>query len=387
MQKMPAAKRKIPSPSIRSQLYPFFQILIFFSIIACIITLLKLQTSPPLVLVQPEEEEIFTGNPKVAFLFLARTNLPLDFVWNSFFEGADDDELFSIYVHSKPGFVFDEKSTRSRFFLGRHIQNSIQVGWGEASMIEAERLLLEKALMDPANQRFVLLSDSCVPLYNFSYTYTYLISSSKSFVDSFLDKIEDKKEDRYNPKMSPAIPKDKWRKGSQWITLIRKHARVVVGDNIIFPIFKRHCKRRPDLHLEGKHNMKKQIVQKEHNCIPDEHYIPTLLSMSELDGELERRTLTYTSWNQSSTEKGKQAWHPKTFHFKTASPWHIKQIKDMNHVYYESESRMEWCKSNSTLVPCFLFVRKFSRSAAMRLLTEGRIGPFDPASLLFPASI
>lgn len=34
-----------------------------------------------------------------------------------------------------------------------------QVVWGESSMIEAERLLLEEALYDPANQIFVLLSD------------------------------------------------------------------------------------------------------------------------------------------------------------------------------------------------------------------------------------
>lgn len=35
----------------------------------------------------------------------------------------------------------------------------LQVAWGESSMIEAERLLLATALQDPANQRFVLLSD------------------------------------------------------------------------------------------------------------------------------------------------------------------------------------------------------------------------------------
>lgn len=38
----------------------------------------------------------------------------------------------------------------------------LQVGWGEPSMIEAERLLLEEALADPDNQRFVLLSDRLI---------------------------------------------------------------------------------------------------------------------------------------------------------------------------------------------------------------------------------
>lgn len=35
----------------------------------------------------------------------------------------------------------------------------MQVDWGEASMIEAERLLLAEALKDPGNDRFLLVSD------------------------------------------------------------------------------------------------------------------------------------------------------------------------------------------------------------------------------------
>ena len=34
-----------------------------------------------------------------------------------------------------------------------------QVDWGEASMIEAERILLRHALTDPCNERFVFVSD------------------------------------------------------------------------------------------------------------------------------------------------------------------------------------------------------------------------------------
>lgn len=370
-------KKRAPfSPSFRTQLWFLFQLAVSLSVIACVLALLKIQSQPvPPVAVHFEEVE-FLGTPKVAFLFLARADLPLDFIWHGFFQNAEEGN-FSIYVHSRPGFVFDESTTRSHFFFGRQLENSIQVAWGEASMIEAERILLSKALEDPANQRFVLLSESCVPLYNFSYTYGYLMSSSKSFVDSFLDK----KEGRYNPMMFPTVPQDRWRKGSQWVTLVRKHAVVVASDNTIFPVFKRHCKRRPDLGLEGNNNVRK-IVQKEHNCIPDEHYVQTLLSMSRLEDELERRTLTYTSWNQSKTGEGKQSWHPITFMYEDASPQHIKQIKDVTQVYYETEFRTEWCQSNSTFVPCFLFARKFSRGAAARLLAAGVVGPFDASSLL-----
>lgn len=42
------------------------------------------------------------------------------------------------------------------------VHNSVfQVDWGEASMIQAEHILLKHALMDPSNERFVFLSDRC----------------------------------------------------------------------------------------------------------------------------------------------------------------------------------------------------------------------------------
>lgn len=40
-----------------------------------------------------------------------------------------------------------------------HETRGFQVEWGEASMIQAERLLLMEALKDPLNERFFLLSD------------------------------------------------------------------------------------------------------------------------------------------------------------------------------------------------------------------------------------
>ena len=102
----------------------------------------------------------FDGVPKIAFLFLARRNLPLDFLWDSFFEvfffffffliiilfyecmnfpmlnawlcgnsQNADVANFSIYVHSAPGFVFNESTSRSTFFRDRQLKNSIQVSF------------------------------------------------------------------------------------------------------------------------------------------------------------------------------------------------------------------------------------------------------------------
>lgn len=145
------------------------------------------------------------GTPKIAFMFLVRENLPLDFLWHSFFKNADAAK-FSIFIHSKPGFVFDESTTVSEFFYNRQLSMSIQVGWGKPSMIEAERLLLEEALADSDNQRFVLLSDSCVPLHNFSYVYNYLISSPRSYVESYVESFIELNETRYTTKMTNHYP-------------------------------------------------------------------------------------------------------------------------------------------------------------------------------------
>ncbi|XP_045806136.1 glycosyltransferase BC10-like [Trifolium pratense] len=370
-------KRRHVSTRLGCKLLILFTVSIFCVVVLVAAALFSVNSNsisnkPP---IRISRAAVFHGPPKIAFLFLVRRNIPLDFLWGAFFQNGDVSN-FSIYVHSAPGFVLDESNSRSHFFYGRQLSNSIQVLWGESSMIQAERLLLSAALEDPANQRFVLLSDRCVPLYNFSHVYNYIMVSPRSFVDSFLDV----KEGRYNPKMSPKIPREKWRKGSQWFTLVRNHAEVIVDDDVIFSVFKRYCKRRPPIDTrKGKLNLK---LQKQHNCIPDEHYVQTLLALHGLEGELERRTVTFTLWNQSTTKTDNKGWHPMTFSYANADPRRIKEIKDINHVYYETEHRTEWCRTNSTFVPCFLFARKFSQGAAMRLLGDGIIDHFEVSALL-----
>ncbi|CAI9277095.1 unnamed protein product [Lactuca saligna] len=312
---------------------------------------------------------LFVQKPKIAFLFLARNRLPLDLVWDEFFQGENENR-FSIYVHSRPGFLLNRLTTRSIHFLNRQINNSIQIYWGEASMIQAEIILLQHALMDPSNERFAFLSDSCIPLYNFSYTYDYIMSTSTSFVDSFADT----KEGRYNPKMDPVIPVNHWRKGSQWVILTRKHAEMIVKDDVVFPMFQQHCQRKslPEFWRDRPVPVDNS---KEHNCIPDEHYVATFLAHKGLEGEITRRSLTHTSWDISSKQgRERQGWHPVTYKLADATPMLVQSIKDIDNIYYETEYRREWCTSKGKPSPCFLFARKFTRPAAMRLLNMSALG-------------
>ncbi|MFS8032696.1 putative glycosyl transferase, family 14 [Helianthus anomalus] len=176
-----------------------------------------------------------------------------------------------------------------------------------------------------------LLSFPFRQLYNFSYTYDhYIMSAPTSFVDSFADT----KEGRYNPKMDPV---NDWRKGSQRKSLPEFwRDRPVLADN-----------------------------SKEHNCMPDEHYVATLLAHKGLEGELTRRSLTHTSWDISSSKgRERQGWHPVTYKLADATPMLVQSIKDIDRQY------LLWCTSKGKPAPCFLFARNFTRPAAMRLLHE-----------------
>ena len=93
--------------------------------------------------------------PKLAFLVLTRGPMPLEPLWERFLSGAHGK--YSIYVHATPG--FDGLPASSRLF-GSALIRSESVAWGSISVVDAERRLLASALADPANRRFILVSES-----------------------------------------------------------------------------------------------------------------------------------------------------------------------------------------------------------------------------------
>lgn len=85
---------KKPPPPIptRHVLWLGWKIVFLLSVSLCAFGFFRLHHQPrPSPLAVPRHRSLsfsrsFTGAPKLAFLFLARRNLPLDFLWSSFFE-------------------------------------------------------------------------------------------------------------------------------------------------------------------------------------------------------------------------------------------------------------------------------------------------------------
>ncbi|KAG2267883.1 hypothetical protein Bca52824_062438 [Brassica carinata] len=269
----------------------------------------------------PREAVMNETHPKVAFMFLTRWNLPLSPLWEIFFKGHED--FYSIYVHTSPEFT--EEPPESSVFYKKRIPSKT-VEWGQSSMMDAERRLLSHALLKPSNSRFVLLSETCIPLFNFTTVYTYLMGSTRSFLGSF-DDPRPMGRGRYNPKMLPHVSLSDWRKGNQWFELSRTVAAEIISDDRYYNVFKDHC--RPP-------------------CYIDEHYIPTLVNKicPEMNSN---RTVTWVDWSRGGS-------HPARFVRKDIQVGFLDRIRFGSNCSYEGE----------VTNLCFLFARKKKSNKSVR---------------------
>ncbi|XP_062224988.1 glycosyltransferase BC10-like [Phragmites australis] len=271
------------------------------------------------------EEYPFQRVPKVAFLFLTRGPLPFAPLWERFFRGHEG--LYSVYVHALPGYT-TRGYWRSSPFHGRQIPSK-EVSWGSITLVDAEKRLLANALLDWSNERFVLVSESCVPVFNFRTVYEYLVNSAQSYVESYnID--EPQCAGRYNPRMAPDIAEEQWRKGSEWFELSRELAVDVVADYRYYALFRRHCTP---------------------SCYPDEHYIPTYLHLRH-GARNANRTVTWVDWSRGGP-------HPARFGKSAVTLEFVAAIRN-------NGTRCLYNGKPTTV--CYLFARKFAPSALGTLL-------------------
>ncbi|CAN1181165.1 Glycosyltransferase BC10 [Linum perenne] len=265
----------------------------------------------------------FPRIPKVAFLFLTKGPILLTPMWEMFFKGVDQT-LYSIYVHSTPSYV--APPDESPLFRYRRIPSK-RVVWGKFNMMEAERRLLANALLDISNQRFVLLSESCIPLFNFSSIYTYLINSRQVYVEAYDSPAA---RTRYTPDMLPEMKISQWRKGSQWFEIDRDLAIEVVSDRKYFTKLQNHCK--------------------DTSCYVDEHYLPTYLSIDHWEKN-SNRSLTWVDWSNGGI-------HPNRYVRAEVTEGFLEKLRSGSKCLYNGE----------TTTTCFLFGRKFLTTSLIRLL-------------------
>ena len=101
---------------------------------------------------------------KIAFCFLTYENVSQPTLWNNFFNNNKDK--YNIYIHNKIPFT-DENYHFEKYC----IHNTVETRYAHISVVKATLELFKTAFLDAENQYFVLLSETCIPLYNFDHIY------------------------------------------------------------------------------------------------------------------------------------------------------------------------------------------------------------------------
>jgi len=176
--------------------------------------------------------------PKVAFLFLVKTELDYLDLWDKFFSAAPESG-FSIYVH-RFGLPDASKAAATPMPLAKFGARAVpwvKTGW--CALFGVEVAALHAALKDKDNTQFVFVSESTVPLKRFDYVYNQLVKkspmTSKFCLASKAEQPLAEMEVLEQEAKRACIFKDFLRdinprtlKHHQWAVLSRAHAAIVV---------------------------------------------------------------------------------------------------------------------------------------------------------------
>lgn len=198
---------------------------------------------------------------KIAFLFLVINSLFHESIWINFFKGHEQE--YSLYVHSK-------EPLKAESWLNNCTPVPTQdTDW--ARTMKAQIALWREALKDPDNQKFILISESTLPLVPFDEVKNVLATPKSIFwyTKNFHSAPHNI---YYEPRRSmPGIDQKEQYKNYQWIILNRHHAQLLVDtfDESLLPEF-----------------------------FDQEHYPSTILAKHiNLNAEVVPRDLTYACWD------------------------------------------------------------------------------------------
>jgi hypothetical protein len=113
-------------------------------------------------------QENMTSEPfKIAFLFLVRDDVNFPDIWENYFRGNEDK--FTIYCHPK-----NPENVITPWLRSNIISHLVPTEWGKIT--DAYFSLINEALKNPENKKFITVSESCLPLKTFDELYSFLSS-------------------------------------------------------------------------------------------------------------------------------------------------------------------------------------------------------------------
>jgi hypothetical protein len=169
--------------------------------------------------------ELFTPNKpiqtdKIAFLFLTRNNLKRSEIWEEFFK--DNESRYTIYCHPK-----EPENVSTQLLKNNIIPEHIDTCWGCINLVEANILLMQNALKEPKNKKFILVSESCIPIVSFNKFYDIVMQNDNSRIGIHKTNTTPK---RYKDIRNPEFLESEFIKHSgSGCIFNRKHATLLVN--------------------------------------------------------------------------------------------------------------------------------------------------------------
>lgn len=212
---------------------------------------------------------------KIALCFLTYGNLSQPKIWNQF----RDSNKFTIYLHNKNDFNCEYQFNRCS------IPNRVKTRWGKISLIRATLELFKEAYKNTDNQYFILLSDTCIPLYKPAVIYKKVHKFNGNVIYNKFFKGKEKLK-RYETIIDKDFLKpDDFLKQSQWVLLNRETVKFLIERD-----------------YTDKFGDKAKF--------PDEHYFISLFQKFNID--YINREITFVDWSLTKI-RGNCKRHPVTF--------------------------------------------------------------------------
>lgn len=156
---------------------------------------------------------------KIAFLFLTINDIYFPSIWDYYFK--NNHKNISIYCHPK----YPEK-IKTTWLKKNIITNLVPTKWGYFT--NAIINLLKAALQDKENTKFIIISESCIPIKSFKTFYEFL---SNDHINTSYIHLRDF--DDYNIKKSKIKINNINIKHSGWFCLSRHHVKkLLINDNL-----------------------------------------------------------------------------------------------------------------------------------------------------------
>lgn len=160
---------------------------------------------------------------RIAFLFLTIQGLACEEMWRQFFACADPN-LYRIFCHPK----YPDRVPMGSVVRPHIIEEHVRTHWAGISLVQATILLLRKAVEDTRIVRFLLVSDTCIPIIPFDRLYQDVMkqpTTSFAFNPFYAQSVDI--HGRYKRfKNKKMIPIEKFMKAHQWWIMDRRAAIV-----------------------------------------------------------------------------------------------------------------------------------------------------------------